>query len=290
MKSDWQLVRAFAGDHPYEAGLALEKFPAGRIAELLGELPQATVVAVLERIGSSTGAACLAESPANRAAALVEALSLDAAARLLRVLAPDGRTRILAGVSERRRLPLERLLTYPPGTAGSLMDPQVLSLPDLLTVGEALARVQRSPQHALYYLYMTDGEQRLSGVINLRELMLALPGERLAAVMRGPVERLTAGTLLADILLHPAWHEFHALPVTGEDGKFFGAVRYRTLKRLEQEVERRRTEAKGTTALLSFGELCWVGFAGVLSGLAATVLSPGEGIRKKGELGHDRSD
>jgi magnesium transporter len=191
---------------------------------------------------------------------------------MLRCLPADERDRLLGAVPARRAAPLQRLLTYPLGTAGSLMDPQVLALPQSLPAGAALERVQRTAQHTFYYLYVVDADYTLVGVMNLRELMLAASQDQLSTVMHKRVERLPADAPLAAILLHPAWREFHALPVTDGQEKFLGAIRYKTLKRLEQESARQRTPDESLTALLSLGELCWIGFAGMLAGLAATVL------------------
>lgn len=271
MKSDWQLARSFLEKHPYEAGLVLEKLAPAEIAELLRKTAVPTAAAVLEQMTSSTGAACLHTSPPDYSGAVIESLSLDAGARMLRCLSAAERDHLLSAVSDRRAVPLKRLLSYPLGTAGSLMDPQVPALPESLLVGDALQRVQRAAQHTFYYLYVVNADQTLVGVMNLRELMLAAPEDHLSAVMHTHVERLPAGAALATILLHPAWREFHALPVTDDQEKFLGAIRYKTLKRLEQETARQRPPDESLTALLSLGELCWIGFAGMLAGLAATV-------------------
>jgi magnesium transporter len=271
MNSDGMLARAFLEKHPYEAGLVLETRGPEQITELLGELPLPTAAGVLEQMTSSSGAACLLAFPLDHSSAVIELLSLDGAARMLRCLAAGERDRLLKAVPERRAAPLKRLLTYPLGTAGALMDPQVLALPQSLPAGDALERVQRTAQHTFYYLYVIDADQTLVGVLNLRELMLAAPQDSLSTVMHKRVERLPATAALVSILLHPAWREFHALPVTDSQEKFLGAIRYKTLKRLEQESARQRLPDESLAALLSLGELCWIGFAGMLAGLAATV-------------------
>jgi magnesium transporter len=274
METDWRLARAFLQDHPYEAGLVLEKFAPSQSAEFLHEVPVAMAAAVLEQMSSSTGAAVLSGYPAEHAAGLGEALSIDTTARLLRYLGQEDRERWLAVLAEGRALPLRRLLNYPLGTAGSLMDPQVLALPESLSVGDARERLQRSPQHSLYYLYLLDAEQRLTGVLNLRELMLADFAQPLSAVMRSPVQKLSSNAPFASVLIHPGWREYHALPVTDHEERFLGAIRYKTLKRLEQESSRTKPANESMTALLSLGELCWIGFGGMLAGLAATVFPP----------------
>ena len=290
MNSDWPLARTFLEKHPYEAALVLEKLAPAQIAELLGEMPQPVATGVLEKLTSSTGAACLLASPVEVAGRVIESLSLDAAARMLRCLPAGERDSLLSAVSDRRTAPLRRLLTYPLGTAGSLMDPQVPALPEALLVGDALERVQRTAQHNFYYLYVINAEQILVGVMNLRELMLAAPLDHLSTVMHKPVERLPAITTLAAILLHPAWREFHALPVTDSEEKFLGAIRYKTLKRLEQESARRGSPDESMTALLSLGELCWIGFAGMIAGLAATVLPRGISANRSEENPHGSNE
>ncbi|HJQ80342.1 MAG TPA: hypothetical protein VJ828_10325, partial [Lacipirellulaceae bacterium] len=161
MKSDWQLARSFLEKHPYEAGLVLEKLAPAEIAELLREMPLPTAATVLEQMTSSTGAACLHASPPDYSGAVIESLSLDAAARMLRCLPAAEHDHLLSAVSDRRAVPLKRLLSYPLGTAGSLMDPQVPALPESLLVGDALQRVQRAAQHTFYYLYVVNADQTL---------------------------------------------------------------------------------------------------------------------------------
>ena len=290
MNPDESLARAFSEKHPYEAALVLEKLAPARIAELMRELPLPATAGVLEQMTASSAAACLLALPLKDAGSVIEALALEAAARMLRCLPADERDRLLGTVAPARAAPLMRLLTYPPGTAGSLMDPQVLALPDALAVGDALERVQRTAQHTLYYLYVVNQDQTLVGVMNLRELMLAAPQEHLSTVMHERVEKLAATAALASILSHPAWREFHALPVVDTQEKFMGAIRYRTLKRLEQESARQRPPDESLTALLSLGELCWIGFAGMLAGLAGTVFPQTLAASRGKKDTHDAND
>ena len=287
MDSDHRLSQAFLEAHPYEAGLVLEKFAPVQVAEFLGFMPESSVVGVLQRMMPSSAAAALFAFAPDRAGPTIEALPLETAARMLRCLSGEQRTLLLAKVSAGHAALLERLLVYPLDSAGALMDPQILAISAALRADEALDRVQRSPQHSLYYIYIVDAEQKLVGVMNLRELMLAVPSEQLAAAMRTPVEKLFAGATLSAILLHSGWREFHALPVTDDSGIFLGAIRYKTLKRLEQESRQSRVPAESMTALLSLGELCWIGFAGMLAGLAATVFPPTLTSHRGEESGHD---
>jgi magnesium transporter len=289
MNADWPLTQTFLQSHPYEAGLVLEKLLPSEAAALLRQVPLSIAAPVLERMTSSIGAQCLLALPADPAAAIIEKLSLDAAARLLRCLSAVDREHLLPAVSAKRSTSLQRLLRYPLGTAGALMDPETLTLPQSLLVSEALERVQRFPQHTLYYLYIVDQEQTLTGVMNLRELMLADRQDRLSSVMHTRVERLSASANLTAILLNHAWREFYALPVTDNEGRFLGALRSKTLRRLELETARKPLD-ESLTAVLSLGELCWIGFGGMLAGLAAAIFPQALPTPKRENSTYGRND
>jgi magnesium transporter len=174
-------------------------------------------------------------------------------------------------MEEDRREALHRLLAHPEGTAGGLMDSLVLALPDDVEAEGAVERVRQSPQRALAYLYVVDRAGRLSGVTSLHELMAAPAEKRLAEVMHTPVMRLRADDDRRAILVHPGWNEYHALPVVDVEGRFLGAVRYETLRRLETEGEQDRGE-RAVSVAVSLGELYWLGLSGLFEGLGAVAL------------------
>lgn len=265
------LSRAFLEAHPDDAARILERFISEEAAALLEEISPTLAAALLPPMAPVAGAECLGRMATDRAAAVIAELDLDAAALLLRRMELAPRARVLEALPDPVAGPLGFLLRYPEGTAGALMDPRVLALPHDLAVGEALARVRRAPRLVLYYLYVVDRRQALVGVLNLRELLLAPRHVALDAVMRPHVARLSARADRATIVAHPGWREFHALPVVDEAGAFVGVVRYETLRRLEVEPATGPEGPRAVGAVVSLGELCWSGFARVLTELAVAV-------------------
>jgi magnesium transporter len=148
------------------------------------------------------------------------------------------------------------------------MDPEVLALPADVSAGEALDRIRAVPEHARYNVYVVDRDQRLVGVVNLRELLLARPPDRLDDLMVRKPLHLPAMASRADVLAHPGWKEVHALPVVDEQGAYLGAIRYRTLRRLEEELLQRPGEDGDATAAL--GQL----FATAATGLLEALTGP----------------
>jgi len=264
-----ELAEAFVRTHPREAGRVLGSLATAEAAGLLAALPAADAARVLEEAATHQARDLLGALPAPVGAALVRALPLDRASAILRGLDESMREPVLEALPRDLSRSLASLLAFPPGTAGAVMDPQVLSLPADLSAAEATERVRAAPAHVVYNLYVLDPRHRVAGVLNLRELLLAPPDVTLDRVTREARHRLSALADTRTLVEHPGWREVHSLPVVDREGTFLGAVRYRTLRRLEDELRERVTEP-GTPTAEALGDLIWTG----VSGLLDAVVSP----------------
>jgi magnesium transporter len=268
MDAETLLITAFMSEHPSEAARVMERLPAGEAAALLAGAPTQTGGEVLRRMSAFGAPGAAAAMHPKAAASLVAHIPLQDATALLRRLEPEAREAILAALPEEMRERAGLLLRYPEGTAGALMDPFVLVLPEDLTVGEALARTRRRARHVYFYIYVTDRSHRLAGVLDLRELLLANVSETLAGVMRANVAKISADTDISTVEAHPGWQEYDALPVVDERGVFLGAIRHRVVRRMQSGGP--RTAGAGET-MLSLAELYWIGIGGMLRGLTGAV-------------------
>jgi magnesium transporter len=261
-----------AGDllraHPIDAAQALERLPAREVGALLEKVETEIGGGILRRMTPLLAGAVLSELDAEKAPEIVARLPVEVAALSLRVMDPSLREKILAALPGPRSRALASLLRFPDGTAGSLMDPEVLALPQDLTAREALARVREAAGSARYNLYIVDRDQTLVGVINLHELLMARPGDRLSSLMQTTVHRLSARADRHAIVSNPGWREVHALPVVDERGVYLGAIRYRTLRAVEEQLRGTRTE-EGVTAR-ALGGLLRAGAAAMLEAVVAS--------------------
>lgn len=228
-------LRALEG-HPDQASLVLERVDEEPIRALLDEDDYAGAAKIVERLSPQRATALLAGLSAGRAAGIVDGISMESAARLLRRVDDGTRAAILGRVDPDRARGLEAVLAFREGTAGALMDPDVLALPEGLEAGEALARVRQFPALARYNLYVVDTAQRLVGAINLRELLLAEERAPLSAVMTPDPFRVQAESDRAALIAHPGWRLVHTLPVVDGGDVLVGVLRYRVLRRLEDEL------------------------------------------------------
>jgi magnesium transporter len=286
METDWLLSQAFLESHPRDGAVILERLPAEEAAAFLEKTPPELAARVFEPMAPLAATGCLARLSPECAVAILTALPLNAAAGLLRRLDANVRERTLAYAPADLSMSLRRLLQYPERTAGALMEAEALALPGDIRVGEARARLRHAPHSLLSYLYVVDREQRLIGVLTLRELMLAPPKTMLSSAMRSHVLRLLAQADYASILAHPGWRDFHVLPVVDDSGVFVGVIRHEKIRRLEDTAGRSGSQAVST--MLSLGELYWIGLTGMLAGVAATILPEIVQEDKEGDDGSKR--
>jgi magnesium transporter len=123
-------------------------------------------------------------------------------------------------------------------TVGEMMDPALAVLPQTTTVQEAIAflRNHATPQQ-ITYLYVTDAEDKLIGLIVFRDLILAEPDQTLTEVMLPEPFALTTDMDLADAVKAAIHRHYPVYPVVDADRHVIGVVRgWRLFERQAIEI------------------------------------------------------
>ncbi len=112
-----------------------------------------------------------------------------------------------------------------PGTVAEMMEPAVGVLDADTTVAQAIAylRSHENPQQ-ITYLYVTR-EDRLAGMVVIRDLLLAQPEQTLAGVMLPDPFVLTADMAAGDAIKAAVYRHYPVYPVVDADGGLTGIVR-----------------------------------------------------------------
>jgi len=264
-----RLGDAFLMAHPDDAARLMEGLPVTERAALLGACDPEAAARVVQSMVSHQAAETLAAMEPTAGGAVLARQPVEFATLLLRRSTETARENLLRAMGVDLSEAVKRKLRYPENTVGALMDPLVVALPFDLTVGEALDRAQRFKLRVGYYLYVVDRQDRLVGVISLRELMQAEPASPVASLMKAKVARLSASASREDLAASPYWRHYHRLPVIDRHGTLVGLVRYETMRRVQDESRNVTEAGSGLSAIMALGELYWAGLAGILSGMAA---------------------
>jgi magnesium transporter len=271
MSAELLLISAFAGGHPEEVARFIERLPPEGAAEVLGALELEGAAQVLSRTVPLVAAAALSRLEAKPGGELLEACHPTLAADMLFRMDRATRARLLDAVSPSLAEDLKRMTEFGPRRAGGRLDPRAPALPETLLVAEVFERLRAHPAGVMHYVYAIDAERRLTGVVNMRELMLARPEAPFVTILSREPEFLYAQDPLEVIARHAGWKRNHALPVIDRDRRFLGALRYSTFRAIETELGQAAAGPSADQTASALAELCALGASAMTKFIGATL-------------------
>ncbi len=229
--------------HPRDLASVAEAMPEDRVAALLAALSAERAAQVLEYMDEELRTQILETMTAGDAAELLVEMKPDDRADVLDELTEEAAEGILREIPMEDRLITERLRAYEPDSAGGLMTTDFVSVPQTITVDDALSRVRalarEGRQETLYVLYVTDAAGRLSGVMSLRELLAAPEGTPMEDVAWEEVMSVVATADRSEVARITAEYDLIAVPVVDHDRRLLGLV---TVDDVIDAIEEEQTE------------------------------------------------
>ena len=223
---DASVTVALVRRHPESGAGILEQLEPAEAATMLTEWPPEVAAQVVERMLPHLAGEVLKSLGDQACTALLLDLEARTAVRMLQQLDAEDRTHLLVGLPEELRQELEQLAEWPQDSAGGMMDPRVVTLSDDLNVRETIETIRRATPGSLHYLYVTNRQKHLLGVLLMRDLLLARDERPIREIMRTelitvPVDYDRAA--LAEVF---EAHGFAVLPVVDEEQRLVGVVRH----------------------------------------------------------------
>lgn len=184
---------------------------AGAMAEFDDD---AMAVELMGGMNESDASRMLSEMDPDDAAELVSELDYDKAEKLLRLM----------GVQEQKAV--RQLLGYREDTAGRIMTSEVASLSEDSTVADAIELLRGLDEdfESVRYVYLTDEENKLSGVVTLNALIVAEPETKLTQICTEEIITASPDDDQEDVAEDIAKYNLLAMPVVADDGRLLGIV------------------------------------------------------------------
>lgn len=223
------LNRRFLLDHPGEAAQAMEGMAQKEAASLLSVHSLPVLLSVWPHLLGDVAEGIFAHLPERLQRGLLAELDPSPAATLLSRMTPEARERCLGLLAPALRTEIETLLRYPPGVAGQLMDPRAPAFRRGLTVAEAEARLRAQRVRSLRELYLVDEGGRLDGRVELQDLAVADPKERLDGIARPLLAAVQELTQREDVVEQLERHRLTSLPVVDVHGRLLGVIHHEGL-------------------------------------------------------------
>jgi magnesium transporter len=190
----WNQVEVIRGD---EGGRIISRVPTDKLskmhpsdlANIVTQMTPTERAELIEKLDDETIALALEETDDEIAADIIETLDVERAADIIEEMDPDEAADVLSELDSRDNVDaildrlddqedaadIKHLLSYEEGTAGALMNTDVVCLRDDLTCGQAIEKLREAEANPdmLYYLYIENEDEVLNGVISLGKIVLA---------------------------------------------------------------------------------------------------------------------
>ncbi|MCS7058401.1 MAG: magnesium transporter [Meiothermus sp.] len=236
------LKAALAESDAFKVKVALEELYPAQILEHWSEFPPehrlpiltllspADAAEVFSHLEEAEQAELLEALPPWRVKEILEELSLDDLADAINAVeeekSPEAAEALLRQLDPETRAEVEELTEYEEDQAGGIMTPEYIAVRDGMRVEEVFRFLRREAPDAeqIYVIYVVDEEERLQGVLTLRDLIVADPKTRVAEIMNPDVIYVRDDTDQEEVARLMADYNFTVLPVVDEEKKLVGIV------------------------------------------------------------------
>jgi len=182
-------------------------------AEFLTELDRSILVETIEDMAPKDIAELLSE------------MAPDDQADLLAQIPEDLGKEVLGLMSSADSEDLEELMMYQPDTAGGIMVPLPFKMNENNTVQDAIDAIhEQKDVEMVFYIYVVDDDDRLTGVISLRQLLMISPKTILQNTMITKLKTVQPETDQEEVARIIGRYNFLALPVVDRDNLLLGIV------------------------------------------------------------------
>ncbi len=193
----------------------LRKFSDEKVAEILTELPAELQTELLENMR------------VERVTEIIPEMYSDDAADALGKVSPERLQDIMDNLPDEDVEEITDLLEYPEDTAGGIMRKEVSCVPTSITLAEARESIRsddETGQDSAIYVYAVDENNRLQGVLRLRDLLFRDLRLTVAKVMNSEVRSVSVHADQEEIANIFQKYNYIALPVVDDFGKLVGLV------------------------------------------------------------------
>jgi magnesium transporter len=186
---------------------------AEHAGQVLSELDDPTAYELVRALDETEVSKILDQMPAAQVVEVVEELPKEEAEKILDLMGEDKSEEV------------QELLEYRDGTAGRLMSPDFVAVPETASVGEAIEHIRKSKSgDDAFYLYVVDDHEHLVGLVLLHRLLTANPATPIHAIRNEDVQCVTVDTDQEDVARLVQRYDLIQVPVVDARRRLMGTI------------------------------------------------------------------
>lgn len=227
----------------------LQEWPPADIAELIIEFDESERVLIFRLLNRELAADVFEYLDVDTQLELIKSMGKEETAAILNEMDPDDRTALFEEIPAQALQQLLSLLTteekkiattllgYPENSIGRLMTPDYLAIKADWTVQEVLNYIRQvgKSKETLNVIFVIDEKGKLLGQIDIRDILLALPEQKISELYDENITPLNVFDDQEKAVSILQKYDAVALPVTDSNGVLLGIVTVDDIMDVAQE-------------------------------------------------------
>lgn len=212
--------------HPADIAYIISQVSHHEGAAFLKNLDVDVAAETLSELNPETQVEIIRSMDTEKASDIIEMMPPDEAADVLGDLPAEKAKEILEHIEKEDAEDIQELLGHEEDTAGGLMTNEFIAYHPDIKVRDTIERFRKDTLEVetVYYIYLIDEEEKLAGVVSLRDLLLADPETCISDIMETKIKTVTPDAderVVAGII---SKYNLVALPVVDNNGVMLGMV------------------------------------------------------------------
>jgi magnesium transporter len=224
-----QIRELFDEIHPEDLADIIGELDPDEAAELLARLPAEDAAPIFERLDDHEQGELVEQMPAESVAEIASEMAADDRADLFSLLPEAVGEQLfeaLEKVDPQAAQEVRDIEKWPETSAGHLMTTDFVTVSPRMLVAQAMEIVRhraRERDEFVYVVYVLD-QDKLAGLVSLRDLLIADPSQGIAEVMRTNILSVPPTMDQEEVARRMAKYDLNVMPVVAEDGSLLGII------------------------------------------------------------------
>ena len=204
----------------------MEHLDEDKKIKLFEVLPIDMSASILEESGPEFFRSILSNIDQEHGKNILEQMSLDDLTDILSEIEEDERHRIMNLLSKEDADDVKELLVYDEDSAGGIMTTGYIEINKNMTAKEAIDHMRENALDAetIYYIYVVDNDEKLVGVLSLRELITARDSVIVEDLMSENIISIDVDEDREEAVRLVSKYDLIAIPVIDKEGILKGII------------------------------------------------------------------
>ncbi len=225
--------------HAYDISEALIQLDSDNRQKLYNYISPIKLATVFSYFDPERAADWLEDMDTATGVKLIELMEPDDAVDILQSLDDEVVIRYFVMIDDSKREQLKRLSRYGKDTAGSEMNTRYIALKPEMDVKEAMKHLIKEAANleAIDTLFVTDDDERLVGVLDLKKLIVTKSPKKVEAIMNTNYTKQHVLDDIQEVIKSIQKYDIMAMPIVNDDDQIEGVITmYDAMDIIEEEA------------------------------------------------------